>query len=847
MKSSMTTERCPDMDPGSNQYSNPDTRSSGSEIIDLALEPDGRNHIFNEKDIIESADCRVIARKIGFSVNEQDRCVASWRNGKNYSVQLNKEYYFDHKTKESGNVIELVAKCKKCGGSQELAQDYLGNLLKCPPKDLNISRVNQRKLRINQLLDRGYTPTDYYDYKDFDGTLVFQVIRLEQPEDSKQFLQRTPKFGLKNPDNENSGDWFYSLSTLKQQRQLPLFNLPNLVGEDNVYFLEGEKDVLTAQQYGWAATCNAGGSGSIKHVDLSSLHGKYVTIIPDNDFAGYAGALVIKRALQDIAREVKVLGLPIDTDKADLSDYVACLKDKKGLDNYQVSEALLELTNDSTHYLTDTDIHKKMALLKPDARELTSPVNGTKGGRPRVSYSAIAKQFADMHSLDGYFKYRKYRGQWYWFNERIYLAIPESELEHRVMAFLQEQENIRSDCQASINNQKNVIANLSAEGIGAFISTNNLPRWLNEGDASGWLVMSNGMVNIENIVKKMNGEDMLDKDIYRPHSIELFTTFGVDYEYDITAHCHRWIKYIQETLPDTADQEFLQMMFGLSLVPDTSYEVFFTLYGKSGTGKSVCLSVLEALVGSGNTCCVPLNKMADKFSQGKLTENLLNIVGDLPTSDGRTSFSNIEGLLKDVASGGAIPVEHKYGDPYFGKAIARCIFATNSLPIFSDSSNGIADRLRILPFNQVFRGTDKQNPHLRKELINELPGIFIWALQGLAMLRKMNHFPYSDAGKAIADEHRLRCDHVRAFLAENCIEKTDGYVLSSILYKAYQNYCKDNGFHHKSSPNFFQELKCILPSSQKRKGRGLEGNLSRIHNITWASTTDQPTPLNMVK
>lgn len=191
---------------------------------------------------------------------------------------------------------------------------------------------------------------------------------------------------------------------------------------------------------------------------------------------------------------------------------------------------------------------------------------------------------------------------------------------------------------------------------------------------------------------------------------------------------------------------------------------------------------------------------------------MLNIVGDLPTAGNGVPLYQIEGLLKEATAGGSVPVERKGIDPVSGKAIARCIFATNSLPNFADRSDGIWDRLRIIPFNVKFRNTEKMNPYLSEEIIaEELPGILNWSIIGLKKLRALNYFPHTKEGKKIAENHRLHCDHEKAFLSEFYRAKHGGYVIKQEIYEQYKAYCKDNDYPKKHQGLFNKEVTRNFP------------------------------------
>ena len=81
----------------------------------------------------------------------------------------------------------------------------------------------------------------------------------------------------------------------------------------------------------------------------------------------------------------------------------------------------------------------------------------------------------------------------------------------------------------------------------------------------------------------------------------------------------------------------------------------------------------------------------------------------------------VQAGMSSVTSGNKIKVERKCHDAEEARASARCIFASNTLPTLTDKTNGVWDRIRIIPFDQVFRGTDKQNTNLTEELKEELP------------------------------------------------------------------------------------------------------------------------------
>jgi hypothetical protein len=140
-----------------------------------------------------------------------------------------------------------------------------------------------------------------YDYIDENGTLLFQVVRY----DPKSFRQRRP---------DGKGGWVWDLSGVRRV----LFKLPELIeavkADRLVYIVEGERDVLSLNALGLAATCNPGGAGKWRVEYGEFLREADVMLLPDADDAGHKHMQGVGAALHGIAKRVRVLVLPAAED-----------------------------------------------------------------------------------------------------------------------------------------------------------------------------------------------------------------------------------------------------------------------------------------------------------------------------------------------------------------------------------------------------------------------------------------------------------------------------------------------------------------------------------------------------
>jgi putative DNA primase/helicase len=147
-----------------------------------------------------------------------------------------------------------------------------------------------------------------YDYRDADGTLLFQSCRYLP----KDFKQRAPKPG---------GDWSWSVKNIKK---VP-YRLPELIADDpskTIYIVEGEKDADKLFPLGLIATTNAGGAGKWLKEFAQYFVGRSVVILPDNDKPGLDHGHDVTKKLYGAAASIKIIELAGLPDKGDVSDWL---------------------------------------------------------------------------------------------------------------------------------------------------------------------------------------------------------------------------------------------------------------------------------------------------------------------------------------------------------------------------------------------------------------------------------------------------------------------------------------------------------------------------------------------
>jgi putative DNA primase/helicase len=178
-----------------------------------------------------------------------------------------------------------------------------------------------------------------YDYYDEGGKLLFQVCRTAD----KQFPQRRP---------DGNGGWIWGTKGVRKVLY-HLNEVTEAIANDHpILVVEGEKDVLSLQRIGIAATCNPGGASEpgkkpkwTKEYS-ETLRGADIIVIPDHDPAGYAHAESICRMSAATAKSVRILKLagtwPACPKGGDVSDWLAAGHTREQLDELIEREAKTE-------------------------------------------------------------------------------------------------------------------------------------------------------------------------------------------------------------------------------------------------------------------------------------------------------------------------------------------------------------------------------------------------------------------------------------------------------------------------------------------------------------------------
>lgn len=288
-----------------------------------------------------------------------------------------------------------------------------------------------------------------------------------------------------------------------------------------------------------------------------------------------------------------------------------------------------------------------------------------------------------------------------------------------------------------------------------------------------------------------NGVLDVDTDEFTSHDKGLYSTYRLPYDYNPQARAENWREYLNTLDPEVV--LVLQEFVGYALTADTSRETAMWLVGPPRSGKSTFVEGVKAAL-QGMVGVLGLEHLNNQFSLGGITNRTLLIATEQPADYIRCTH-----LLNSLISGETLRIEQKYKDPFLYTPYAKILWAMNERPRLHDSNNGLFRRVKIVPFEAI--AAEQCDIQLKERIKGEGQGIILWALEGLKRLRTNDCFTDAKAITQATEDFRSENDIVAVFVEETCIRTEYGRISASQLYRAYNEWCRDNGYKPMASNN----------------------------------------------
>lgn len=578
-----------------------------------------------------------------------------------------------------------------------------------------------------------------YHYHDEHNRPLYDVVRF----DPKTFRQRAA-----------GGAW-----SMKGIRRV-VYRLPELKGATTGFIVEGEKDVDRLFSVGLRATTNVGGAGKWTAdctAQVVTAGWTQVVVIPDDDAPGRTHANAVASALYRAGLRVKVVPVPAK----DVSVY---------LDTHSKADLLA---------LGPTIHPWSPVVTAADVPEFETE-------SPRYTDLAYAEHFVAAYGLDFRFDHRRHT--WLHYERPHWQPDADSAVSRAAHQFARARQRAAMDLATPAARAEAAKHALKLESKQAITNVLDIAKTIKPvadtgtaWDTSPWLLgVQNGVVDLES-------------DAFRDGDPADRLTMCCGSAYDSTAVCPRWWQFLAEVFNGNDEViDFVWRLIGYALTGHTREHVVVMCYGTGSNGKSVFLSTLHRVCGSyGYT--LPFASLKARREDG-IPNDIAALVGKrfVTASEPRDGLKLDEGRLKWLTGGDSVSARFLHGEFFTFTPVAKFFLAMNHKPLISDDSWGLWRRIRLLPFNQQFRGSN-QDETLAAQLAAEAPGILAWAVAGAKRWRESG-LTLPEAVSTATDEYRTESDPLSEFV-KTCVDDVDvdGEVLAGEFYKSYTGWCEREG------------------------------------------------------
>jgi putative DNA primase/helicase len=287
-----------------------------------------------------------------------------------------------------------------------------------------------------------------------------------------------------------------------------------------------------------------------------------------------------------------------------------------------------------------------------------------------------------------------------------------------------------------------------------------------------------------------------------PPTPEFFTRNKCEFDYDPDAPAPAlWAATLEQYWPnDRKCITSLQEWFGLLLTSETKFHKILFIQGPMRSGKGVIVRTAVKLIGKRNVASTSLNQLGDRFGMEALIGKQVALIPEAKVG-ARDNHSVMAETLLKLSGGDPVSAQRKHTTDWQGTLSVRIVMTGNEVPHFADNGGALGNRFIILPMTESFIG--RENLDLEVKIGAELPGILLWAIEGLERLRDQQRFTESESGLAVKHQIIRLASPVRSFIEARCELAGDAFVEKDVLYARWKQDCLDNGGAHPGSKDTF--------------------------------------------
>jgi len=383
----------------------------------------------------------------------------------------------------------------------------------------------------------------------------------------------------------------------------------------------------------------------------------------------------------------------------------------------------------------------------------------------------LAEQFLDERGKQSKGALRRHKRQFYEWRGTHYVAHESDELVYAALSeFMADNDlDVLPKYHSGPRDQVKLLT--AAEGAGIDLNT-----WL-DGRGGEWMPFANGILDLD--TGKLN-----------PSSPEFFNTWALPYAFDPKASVSRWLTFLAEVYQDDAECiEALQRVFGWLLTRRQLQQAIVHLIGLRRSGKGTIGRIMGAMLGQDAVTATTLHDLGSGFGRQNMIGKRAAILSEARVGNSKlANYGAAQEHLLSISGEDMQSIPRKNIGNWDGILETRLIIMANEIPWNLDATGAYAARTKIIPHRVSFEG--REDPSLTQTLLAELPGIFNWALEGLAKVR-VDGLTQPTKGMRDVGEMRDLQNPIGQFLKERCVIEVGAIVPKEQMRYALETWWRE--------------------------------------------------------
>lgn len=295
--------------------------------------------------------------------------------------------------------------------------------------------------------------------------------------------------------------------------------------------------------------------------------------------------------------------------------------------------------------------------------------------------------------------------------------------------------------------------------------------------------------------------------------------------------CERWLQYLEETHPgDPEVIAYLQRLVGYWLTSDTREDMIAFFIGVGGSGKGTFAEPLQKLLGS---YCVPIpiGMLLEDTQEDRRLNYIATLRGArLAICNEGSKQRRLDSRGMKALSGGGKTVGRRLGhQPIQFQQTHKLLVLANDPPVL-ELDDAMMQRVHVIPFNQTFRDTNREQKGLRDFFAQpeQLRGIFQWALEGCLAWQKEGLKPPASV-TSTTKTYFADADLFEQFLNERTRERDgiDAFMSTEAGFQCWSAWCIRQGYNDRATIGNTKTFADVL----RKKKPHLKYDRTRIQSV----------------